>query len=124
MPKLEKLPNFNLFKRIESLKDTNELQRKQVAEFTASSFDGDYDAVYLTEIKRNAGDEISYEYVSELLPCLRYGNMSDIPYLRMKELFADEEEVNNNEKWLEARMVHGYHHWNENNPNRKKCSFR
>ena len=48
MPKLEKLPNFNLFKRIESLKDTNELQRKQVAEFTASSFDGDYDAVYLT----------------------------------------------------------------------------
>ena len=70
MPKLEKLPNFNLFKRIESLKDTNEHQRKQVAEFTASSFDGDYDAVYLTEIKRNAGDEISYEYVSELLPCL------------------------------------------------------
>ena len=37
----------------------------------------------------------------------------------MKDLFANEEEVNNNEKWLEARMVHGYHHWNENNPNRK-----
>ena len=33
-----------------------------------------------------------------------YGNMSDLPYLRMKELFADEEEVNNNEKWLEARL--------------------
>ena len=120
MPKLEKLPNFNLFKRIESLKDTNELQRKQVAEFTASSFDGDYDAVYLTEIKRNAGDEISYEYVSELLPCLRYGNMSDIPYLRMK--FADEEEVSNNEKWLEARIM-GEQKWDLRDPGYMKSGL-
>ena len=98
IPKLEKLPNFNHFKGMESSKDINELQRKQVAEFTATSFDGDYVKVYLTEVKRNAGNEISYECVLELLSCLRYDNMSDIPYFRMKECFVDEEEVNDNKK--------------------------
>ena len=59
-------------------------------------------------MKRNAGDEISFEYVSELLPCLRCCNIADIPYLRMKELFADEEEVNNNEQEHAGALKSGH----------------
>ena len=69
MGKLEKLPNYNLYKKLEALKNPNELQRKQTAEFIASGFDGDYDAVYLSEVKRsNIGDPLSYEFVTELIP--------------------------------------------------------
>ena len=59
MPKLEKTPCSNLFKRIECFTGTSELKTKQVAEFTVSSFDEDYDAVYFTEIKQNSWDEIT-----------------------------------------------------------------
>ena len=52
---LENLQNFNLFKRNKSLKDTSELQLKQVAEFTLSLFDGDHDAIYSTKINEMPG---------------------------------------------------------------------
>ena len=119
MPKLEKLQNFHTFKRVEALKEKTEQQRKQVAEFTASAFYGDYQAVYLSEVKRCNRDEESYEFVTELIPSLRYGKTSEKKLLRMKELFASEEEVTTDEKWVSARLVHGYHHYNEKNPNRR-----
>ena len=78
LPKLEKLPYYNRYKRLEALKDPNELQRKQIAEFIASAFDGDYDAVYLSEVKRsNDGDPLSHEFITELLPCCRYGKATE-----------------------------------------------
>ena len=120
MPKLENIPNFDEFKAIESLKLPNEKQRKLISEFTAAALEGDYYAVYLTEVKRAIeGDELSHEFISELVPSCRYGNIKEKNLLRMKEVFASEDDIVNDESFLEARMIHGYHYFSENNPARK-----
>ena len=120
MPNLEQLPNFNLFKINDACKNPTEMQRKQIAQFTLGAFLEDYKAVYLSEIKwTNIGDPLSYEFVSELIPSLRYGKPDDRYMLRFGVVFANENEVANDYKWLEARIIHGFHHFNENLPHRK-----
>ena len=125
MPNLEQVPNFDLFKRNEACKNPTETQRKQMAQFTLDALIGDYMAVYLSEIKRTIiGDQLSYEFVSELIPSLRYGKPMDRHMLRFQEVFSDDNDVANNDQWLEARIIYGFHHFNENQPYRKKCGFR
>ena len=81
-----------------------------MAEFIASAFDGDFDAVYLVEVKRrNDGDALSFEYITELLPSVRFGKITERRLLRMKEVFANENDINSDDKWLEGRLIHGYH---------------
>ena len=120
MPNLEQVPNFALFKRNEACKNPTETQRKQMAQFTLDALIGDYMAVYLSEIKRTIiGDQLSYEFVSELIPSLRYGKPMDRHMLRFQEVFSDDNDVANNDQWSEARIIHGFHHFNENQPHRK-----
>ena len=64
LPKLEQMPNFNIFKINKSSKNPTEIQRKQMAEFTLDAFQGDYMAIWMFEIKRIfIGDPLSYEFV-------------------------------------------------------------
>ena len=78
MPKLEQIPYYDLWNINELDKKPNETQRKQIAEFTASALEGDYEAVFLTEIKRGIeGDQLSYEFISELISSCRYGKATD-----------------------------------------------
>ena len=78
MAKLEQVPGFDLWKTNECLKNPTEKQRKQMSEFTARALEGDYDAVFLSEIKRGVeGDESSFEFISELVPSCRYGKIAE-----------------------------------------------
>ena len=102
------------------MQNPTETQRKQMAQFTLDALIGDYMAVYLSEIKRTIiGDQLSFEFVSELIPSLRYGKPIDRHMLRFQEVFSDDNDVANNDQWLEARIIHGFHHFNENQPQRK-----
>ena len=75
MPKLENVPNFEVWKYNHSLKNPNELQRKQISEFTEAALYGNYNAVYLTEIERGMENNLlSHEFVTEIIPSCRYGN--------------------------------------------------
>ena len=84
MPKLEQIPNFEAWKSNESIKKPSELQRKQVSEFTAAALCGDFDAVFLSEIKRRVdGDPLSHEFIAELVPSCRYGKITERNLLRI-----------------------------------------
>ena len=74
MPRLEEVRGYDGWKRNESRKVQNEVQRKEVAEFTLRAYEGDYDAVYLTEVNRSIkGDPLSEEFVTKIIPSYRYG---------------------------------------------------
>ena len=101
-------------------KNTTEIQRKHVAEFTFAALQGDYEAVFLDEIKRGIeGDQLSYEFISELIPSCRYGKATERSLLRMREVFADQEDILQDNKFVEAWMIHGYHYHSESDPARK-----
>ena len=120
MPKLEQVPGFNSWNKNEIEKNPKEFQRRQIAEFTAKAFDGDYQAVYLTEIKRGIqGEDLSHEFTSELIPSCRYGKITEKHLLRMRELFASRDDILGDPEFLEAKMVHGYHYFSGDNHTRK-----
>ena len=52
MQNLSSIPGYSVFKQNELVRKPNELQRKQIEEFTNVALEGTYEAVYLTEIKR------------------------------------------------------------------------
>ncbi len=102
------------------MKNPNEKQRKQISEFTAAALEGNYDAVYLSEIKRGVeGDPLSREFTSDLIHSCRYGKIDDKHLLRMRELFATQDDIAQDDRFLESRMIHGFHYFSENDPTRK-----
>ena len=114
MPKFEQIPNFEAWKSIESIKNPSELQRKLVSEFTASALCGDFEAVFLSEVKRRVdGDPLSHEFITELVPSCRYGKITNRNLLRMKQVFANQNDITSDEEWLGARMIHEYHYHSE-----------
>ena len=120
MTKLENIPNYNVYRFIEKLRKPTETQRRQYAEFIATAMEGDYDAVYLTEVRRTIdGDELSDELVKNLIPRCRYGRTTKEDLIRFKEIFASENEVANDEKFNNAKVIEGYHYFAMDEPSRK-----
>ena len=110
MPKLEDIPNFNNFKWNEKEKRPSELQRRQISEFTFAALQGDYDAVYLDEVKRSIhGDKQSDLFIGNLIPRSRYGKATEKDLITYKEVFATKEEVASDELFNKARNVDGHH---------------
>ena len=105
MPKLEHVRGYDVWKRSESQKSLNETQRKEIAEFTLSAFEGDYNAVYLTDINRQiSGNPLSAKFTSKLIPSCRYGKVTERDLLRMREVFADSSEI-----YLWEHLVYLHH---------------
>lgn len=52
LPRLHKLPKYNTYVHYERVRKTTEDQRREIAEFTLEAMQGEYDAVYLTDVKR------------------------------------------------------------------------
>ncbi len=120
MSKLEQIPNYNVWHKNATIKNPSESQRKQNAEFTAAAMEGDYEAVYLTEVKRSiTGDRESYKMITELIPKCRFGKLTEIDLLKLKNMFATKEEVSKDEQFCKARIVQGYHFYADHDPTRK-----
>ena len=80
----------------------------------------DYDAVYLTEVKRSiAGDEQSDLFINTLIPRCRYGRTTERDLILFKQLFASKAEVDSDEEFKKSRIAKSFHFFNEQNPNRK-----
>ena len=82
--------------------------------------EGNYDAVYLTEVKRTiGGDHLSDDLIKNLIPRCRYGRTTEQDLLKCKEIFASKDEVTADEKFRKARIIHGYHYYTSDEPSRK-----
>ena len=63
MPKLEQVKGFSEWNMNELCKNPTENQRKEIGTFTERALEGDYEAVYLMDIKRGIeGDALSHEF--------------------------------------------------------------
>ena len=99
---------------------TRQIQRRQISEFTFAALQGDYDAVYLTEVKRSIhGDKQSDLFIGNLIPRSRYGKATEKDVITYKEVFATKAEVVSDDKFNKARNVYGHHYFKDNDPMRK-----
>ena len=89
MTRLESIPKYNDYKRYEKQRKTNEFERRAIAEFTLAAMEGDYDAVYLTDVRRTIdGDAQSDNFVKNLIPRCRYGRTTEQDLRDIKQAFA------------------------------------
>ena len=110
MPKLEQALLFGLWTINEFEKIPTERQRKQVAGSTFAALKGDYEAVFLDKMQRGIkGNQLSYKCISEPIPSCRYGKATEKSFLRMAEVFVDQEDIFRYNKFVEARTTHRYH---------------
>ena len=101
-------------------KSPTETQRKKIAEFTLRAFEGDYNAVYLTDINRKIrGDPLSAEFTSKLIPSCRYGKVTERDLLRMREVFADSSEILTDPEFVNARLIPTLHFFSPDHPHRR-----
>ena len=120
MKRLENIPKYNEYRKYEKQRKTNEAERRAIAEFTLAAMEGDYDAVYLTDVRRTIdGDAESDNFVKNLIPRCRYGRTTEQDLLEIKQAFASEAEFAADEKFNEARVAEGYHFFANDEPNRK-----
>ena len=120
MPRLEEVRGYDGWKRNESRKVQNEVQRKEVAEFTLRAYEGDYDAVYLTEVNRSIkGDPLSEEFVTKIIPSYRYGQATERNLLRTRQIFSNSNEILTDPEFAVAKMVHALHFYSPDHPNRR-----
>ena len=120
MKRLEHIPKYNEYKKYERQRKTNEAQRREVAEFTLAAMEGNYDAVYLTEVKRTIdGDAQSDNFVKNLIPRCRYGRTTQQDILNIKQEFASEAEFEADEKFKDARVAEALHFFATDEPTRK-----
>ena len=54
-----------------------------------------------------------------MISSCRYGKIGDKHLLRMRELFATQEDIETDDKFLTSRMIQGYHYSSGNDANRK-----
>ena len=88
MPNLSDIPKYQLYKANEKFKHPSQLQRKQISEFLMHAMQGNYDAVYLTEVKRTIdGDKDSEYLIKTLIPRGRFGKTTDRDLVHFKQLF-------------------------------------
>ena len=120
MPKLSTIPNYVVYEKNRRTKHPTESQRKQISEFIACALQGTYDAVYLTEVRRNiVGDEQSDFFTKTILPRCRYGQTTERDLLKLKEIYASKDEMEKDILFKKARIVQSYHYFQEDNPQRK-----
>ena len=120
MEKVPDIPNYNIYKANENLKNPSQYQRKQISEFLMRAMEGKYDAVYLTEVKRTIdGDEQSDFLIKTLIPRCRYGKTTERDIILFKQLFASKQEFDADPEFKKARIAQSFHFFNVENPERK-----
>jgi len=121
MHKLENVPGYSAWKSIETLRTPTEAQRKAIATFTLHAYiEGDYDAVYLTDILRSvAGDPDSERMVKHLIPSARYGKSTGADLLELMGLYATKQDVAADDLFRQAKNYVEWHYYTQDDPTRK-----
>ena len=94
----------------------NQKDLNTINNFIYEAYYGDYDSVFLTEVKRTEGDEVANTWINDVLPYMRYGNVTDAHISFMKEHFAKKEDISKDDAWKKVTVLHGYHYANKKNP--------
>ena len=117
---LEKISGFQVYlksqNKVIKLKYEEKLELKN---FYDNIFEGEYDVIFLKEVKRRLiGDEVSHEFVSNILRNMRYGNVSakDMEFVRKHSAVITDLQ---DPQWNQRTLINGYHYFCEDEPNRK-----
>ena len=106
-------------------------QRKQIAQFIDSAYEGNYDVVYLTEIKRTTEDDDLCLEHNQIQDRCRFGKPSQRDLIHQKRIFASKQEKEADPLFkTKVKIAQGFHFFNSDDPNRKtveseniRCTF-
>ena len=114
------ISNYETYMQNLKYKHPSQHQRQQISEFLMRALQGDYAAVYLTEIKRAIdGDDDSYFLMNTVIPHCRYGKTTERDLINLKQLFASKAEVDADDEFKQARIAQSLHFFNDENPHQK-----
>ena len=107
---LEKVKNYELWKKYEKTIRKTKSMRKDMANFTFEAMLGTYDVVYLKEVRRSVdGDDESEFLIKTMIPKVRYGKIDEDDIRTFRSIFATKEKMIKDREFLDARNSIFYH---------------
>ena len=116
MPALDTVDGYETW-RSTAGKPRHELtndERRQVALFRAAAFDGDYETVYLNEVRRTIeNDQLASHFTKEVIPSFRFGRASRSMLQWLRDNTATAAHLADDPMWSTAVTLHGNHWFSE-----------
>ena len=116
MPALDTLPGYETWRTSlgKNPADLSDSVRAEVARFRASAYDGDFETVYLNEVRRTVeNDEVATQFTGDVLPSMRYGKATPEKIQWLKDNCATARDMSDDPAWKMAVKLHGYHWFSE-----------
>ena len=116
MPALDTLPGYETWRSSlgKNPADLSDSVRAEVARFRASAYDGDFETVYLNEVRRTVeNDEFATQFTGDVLPSMRYGKATPEKIQWLRDNCATERDMSDDPVWKMAVKLHGYHWFSE-----------
>ena len=96
-----------------------EEDRKKLSQYRQNVFRGTYKCVVLEEVKRKDDDNpLAVKYTTEILPQMRFGNVTSNHIKFIKKHMATETDMANDPEWKNRFILMGYHYYNPQCPER------
>ena len=126
MLRLDLVPGYNEinhnYKKQLSVEERNAF-RKAYQTFGQYAYVGDYNAVYLDEIKMSDGS-VEAQQFGELLKRVRYGKFETSDLNELKNLSATEKDVETDPAWRSKSTLTDFHFYSEEHPERSNADSR
>ena len=117
MPALDTLPGYETWRSSlgKNPADLSDSVRAEVARFRASAYDGDFETVYLNEVRRTVeNDEVATQFTRDVLPSMRYGKATpEKNSVAQRQLCHRRETCRTIRPEKMAVKLHGYHWFSE-----------
>ncbi|KAF0293569.1 hypothetical protein FJT64_008674 [Amphibalanus amphitrite] len=116
MPALETVDGFAAWSHAASREPNtlSDAERRAVARFRAAALDGDYETVYLNEVRRTVqNDELADHFTKVIIPSFRYGRATHASLQWLRDNTATAEHMAADPLWAGAVTLHGNHWFSE-----------
>ena len=122
---MERVDTVDGYKDLQKIRQTNTRSerwayRKATQKFGQNVYIGNYNAVYLDEIKRTDGSPEAEKF-GNLLKRVRYGNFKETDLAELKNISATIKDVKTDPEWSSKTVLTDYHYYSEDHPERSNA---
>ena len=113
MPAIETVDGFAAWRRLADRQphELTDTERLEVARFRAAALVGDYETVYLNEVRRTVENDALADHLTRVvIPSFRYGRATRDNLQWLRDNTATAEHMATDPLWTGAVTLHG-HHW-------------
>ena len=116
MPPIDTVPGYQAWRETlgQNPWDITDTVRLEVAHFRLAAFDGDYETVYLNEVRRTVeDDQLASHFTKVVIPSFRYGKATADQMQWLVDNTATQDDMASDAMWFNAVTLHGHHWFNE-----------